>query len=155
MIPTQGTMLQTAGKIDRANQAVVNQPVKTPVKATEPLSAEELELTDGEQDPFGYNTNNRAVAERISKLPYRPKSNEHPVSYGGDPAKAAADVALSKKINPDVPANVSDELPPVRLSPDETKAVNEGTDNIKPAVWTPPGAVTPKANPAAPWKPNA
>lgn len=106
----------------------------------------EYSLIDQDEDPFGGNVNNRNVAERIAKLKTRLYTNASRPIHTGDPAKAAADIAKSRKLNPDVPVDNSDaEEPAVTVKP------SEGS----PAASKATGGVSKAAPQPTTWKPNA
>lgn len=152
MSPTQLQLLENAKKQDLAQVAnnaelhrALVQAIKTggasPIAGNHPS---ELDLTDEDEDPFGGNTNNRRVAERIAATSTRIYSNTAKPIHMGDPTKARADIAKSKRVNPEV-APIIEELDDATL-PKRT-----------PSPGSPAAAKAADKAPAAPavWKPNA
>jgi GDP-D-mannose dehydratase len=110
---------------------------------------EELDLSSQVEDPFGGNTNNRKVAERISKLDRRMFTHNNRPIHMGDPSKAKADVALSKQLNPEVVIEEEDPevvKPTIIPSPGSPAALKRAAPAVEPDKST-------LAPPA--WKPNA
>ena len=136
-------------KIGKALLAVPMQPAATipPVH--------ELSLIAEDEDPFAGNLNNRRVAERVASQNRTIYTNVHKIVHTGDPGKAARDVELSKKLNPDsVSASEQAELDaqksaaalrnkpkPTPGSPAAAKAEATG-EPTAPKTWT-PGAAGP------------
>lgn len=123
----------------------------------------QLALTDPDEDPFNGNLNNRRVAERIAAQGNRVYTNASRPLHTGDPNKAAADIAKSKRINPDVIVESEEEPVPVKLpptpgSPAAIKAAEEAAKKAKAPVVAAnagPGGARPVAATPPTWKPNA
>lgn len=110
-------------------------------KPTPGLHPSELTLIDEDEDPFNGNANNRRVAERIAAQGNRVYANNSRPIHTGDPAKARADIAKSKRLNPDVvpDADFEESVParkPTPGSPAALKAEN-GAATAAPPVWKP------------------
>lgn len=91
-------------KIGRAIQQAAHQEVTMPA----PSKEAPLDLYV-EEDPFGGNLNNRRVAARIARAAKRQFLNNSTPTHVGDPVKAAKDVELSLRLNPDSDLPSSDE----------------------------------------------
>lgn len=159
MAPTQGELLEAANRINR-KIAVQRNPkmADSTVELAAPPHPSELKITNDDEDPFNGNMNNRRVAERIANSKERKYLNNSQPIHTGDPNKAAADVAKSKAVNPDVPEakpgtkSTLPSLPTVAQSPDPGPD-KSAADAL--AEQTAKAAGKPAGKPAAEWKPNA
>lgn len=114
MPPTQKELLKVAGEFEnrtqqhrvKINKAVVEAGT---IDITPGLPAEKLDLTltGDDDDPFYGNQNNRRVAERTAKTLRRVSS----VTPTDEHERVMADIAQSKKVNPDPVIEKDDEFP--------------------------------------------